>query len=184
MRARLLKPADYLVMHWKNGGGVTKQLLMEPEGANLEEGFKWRISLSEICCDGPFSFFPDCQRTTLLLEGNGCELSFSNHGGKRLEKLFDSVSFSGDWQTNMTLNHGPCRDFNVISAKGVQHRLSILRPEPRAIIPKAPITILFCARGSAKIAPTGVTISQEETLRLDESEILEASSLYQILFYW
>ena len=52
MHARLLKPSDYRAMPWKNGGGITTELLIEPEGATLESGFQWRLSMADVRTDG------------------------------------------------------------------------------------------------------------------------------------
>lgn len=177
MRARLLKNTDYPVMPWKNGGGLTKQILIEPEGASLEGGFQWRLSMAEVGSDGPSSLFPEYQRTLLLLEGNGLDLDFGPNGGKKLDKPYEAVSFAGDWQTRFHLMDGPCRDFNVISAKGVHHKVSVLHPDPRSIVSGASTILLFCVRGKAGIAPSGVTLTQEETLRLDEADAIEISAL-------
>jgi environmental stress-induced protein Ves len=41
-------------MPWKNGGGVTRELLAWPGGGDWQV----RISVAEIEADGPFSSFP------------------------------------------------------------------------------------------------------------------------------
>lgn len=177
MRARLLKPTDYEMMPWKNGEGMTTQVMVEPEDGSLENGFKWRLSMTEVKKDGPFSPFPHCQRTLLLLDGKGMELNFEQHGGKRLDHPFETVSFSGDWDTYSRLIEGPCRDFNVITAEGVHHRVSVLKPDPRAVVPSASTLLLFCAKGKATVSPTGATLNQEETLRLDDAGVLEVTAV-------
>ena len=51
---RLLKPADYVRMPWKNGGGQTTEIVVHPAGATLAE-FDWRVSIADVDADGPFS---------------------------------------------------------------------------------------------------------------------------------
>jgi uncharacterized protein len=57
---------------WKNGGGVTHELLAWPPGA----GNSWlvRVSVATIAGDGPFSRFPGVQRWFAVLEGDGVAL--------------------------------------------------------------------------------------------------------------
>jgi len=44
---KLLKAADRAAIPWKNGGGVTRDVIVSPAGATLEN-FDWRISIAEI----------------------------------------------------------------------------------------------------------------------------------------
>src|SRR5512147_1621544 len=71
---RVLGPADYRTMPWKNGGGRTTEIAAAPRGADLA-GFTWRISVAELERDGPFSAFPGVDRTLVLLAGNGMRLT-------------------------------------------------------------------------------------------------------------
>ena len=53
---------------WKNGGGLTREVLASPAAAGLER-FDWRISTAEVRVAGPFSAFPGIERTLCVLEG-------------------------------------------------------------------------------------------------------------------
>ena len=57
-------------MAWKNGGGETAEIAVFPEGACYDD-FHWRLSMARIAADGPFSTFPNVDRTLALIEGNG-----------------------------------------------------------------------------------------------------------------
>ena len=59
---RVLRAADYPRMPWKNGGGETAEILVEPAGAPLDS-FDWRLSMARVAADGPFSLFPGVERT-------------------------------------------------------------------------------------------------------------------------
>jgi len=176
MRARLLKPSDYHTMPWKNGGGTTTELAIEPEGATLETGFQWRLSMADVRADGPFSAFPDYERTLLLLKGKGLELDFNGNGRKRIEKVFEPVMFPGEWSAVGHLLEGPCRDFNVITHRGITQKVCILRPTPRVVFPAAPTLLIFCAQGKARVEPTGNVLGHHELLRLEEAGVVEISS--------
>ena len=70
---RVLSPADYRRMPWKNGGGHTTEIAAEPPGAGTAS-FVWRVSVADIAQDGPFSAFPGIDRTLVLLSGRGMRL--------------------------------------------------------------------------------------------------------------
>ena len=133
-----LGPADYRVMPWKNGGGSTTELLIHPPGATLDGGFLWRVSQADVAASGPFSRFP--------------ELDHGEHGRQRLEGPFQPVSFSGDWTTTGTLLDGPCRDFNVMSARGkVRHTLEVLTVDGSIELPDAGSLLVVCLCGSVEL---------------------------------
>ena len=115
MRVRLLRPADYRRMRWKNGGGWTTELAVSPQpGADT---FDWRISIAEIESDGAFSTFPDCDRYIALLDGVGMRLTFDQADDAELRERLRFVPFAGEWQTFGQLLNGPVRDFNLIARR-------------------------------------------------------------------
>ena len=63
--SRLLRNSDHRRMPWKNGGGETVEVIVHPEGASLSD-FGWRVSMASVASDGPFSVFPDIDRTLEL----------------------------------------------------------------------------------------------------------------------
>lgn len=176
MRAHLFKPSDYRAMPWKNGAGLTTQLAIEPEDSTLETGFQWRLSMADVRMDGPFSAFPDYERTILLLKGKGIDLDFNGNGRKRLATPLEPFPFPGEWHATGELLDGPCRDFNVITHRGLKQQVSILRPDPRAVLPAAPTSLLFCVHGKAHVTPSGQTLGHHDLLRLDDAGVLEVSS--------
>ena len=113
---RLLTPADYRTMPWKNGGGRTTEIAAYPSGAGLD-AFLWRVSLADVERDGPFSSFPGVERTIVLLEGAGMRL----HEGERATELttpFAPHAFGGDAAIDCRLIAGPVRDFNAMFRRG------------------------------------------------------------------
>ena len=65
---RLLRARDRVARSWKNGGGVTHDVAVFPEGAD-DESFLWRASVATIAAAGPFSRFPEIDRALMLLDG-------------------------------------------------------------------------------------------------------------------
>ncbi len=113
------KVASYRQVPWRNGRGKTLVLASEPIGASDE--FDWRLSIAPVESDGPFSRFGDCDRTLLLLQGNGLTLTHSNGKFDELNSRFAMARFPGDIETFATLQDGPIRDFNVMCNR---HRCS------------------------------------------------------------
>jgi environmental stress-induced protein Ves len=117
MTARILTPADYQCMPWKNGHGKTHEIaaLRSTDDLQTETGrFQWRLSIAEVAASVPFSTFPGCDRIILLLEGDGMVLDSGADGCHELYRKFEPYAFRGEWQTDCRLRGGPCRDFNVM----------------------------------------------------------------------
>ena len=111
---RLLRSKEYPTQPWKNGGGLTREILVVPEDATP---FDWRLSLATIETAGPFSSFADCERTLVLVEGGGVTLDFGSHGRTTLRTPGESAVFDGAWPTSCALIDGPSSDLNLIVAK-------------------------------------------------------------------
>jgi len=110
MKISFIRPEDYKLMPWKNGGGSTREVLRCP--LDLEK-FDWRISIAEVNTSGPFSLFPGCDRSLTLLSGKGMILQTSNTK-HRISHCFQPYFFSGEEFIEAKLIDGPCTDFNVI----------------------------------------------------------------------
>lgn len=104
---------------WKNGGGTTRELVCWPPGSSMSD-FDWRISIADIDVNGPFSAFAGIDRTIMLLNGNGVQLT-ANDGSfdQRLDIPLVPFSFSGDTALDCVLLDGSTQDFNVMSRRGV-----------------------------------------------------------------
>ena len=47
----ILRESNYVTVPWKNGGGLTREILKVPADA---DAFDWRLSLATIAAPGPF----------------------------------------------------------------------------------------------------------------------------------
>lgn len=138
--------ADCPELPWKNGGGITRELWIHPADSSLASGFQIRLSVAEVRGSGPFSPFPGIDRTLLLLEGGGVELSHGVKGSAFLSGPFHPVVFSGEWETRALLKDGPCRDFNVMTDRGAwKHRVEVLRPGD--VLVSGVWSLIYAARG-------------------------------------
>lgn len=113
---RRLTPADYRVVPWRNGGGTTTEIVLEPEGlagGDLSARFLYRLSLAEVVASGPFSKFDGYDRHIVVVSGDGMVLEGAPGGDIPLAP--DAArSFSGDWAIHGRLLAGPVRDLNLM----------------------------------------------------------------------
>lgn len=176
LSARLLSPADYKQMPWKNGRGSTTELAIFPLHADLTTvPFDWRISMADVVEDGDFSAFPGYDRTLVMAEGEGMELTFAGASAPTLLNGPGSgAAFSGDWLTHGRLLEGPVRDFNVMSARTrIHHECEVISGGPVEFVWEPGRETLFCLcisgnlllkmRGSAEWR-----LDQEQSLCLPE----------------
>lgn len=137
-------------MPWKNGGGVTTEIAVFPEGAGLDD-FEWRLSMARVASDGPFSTFPGVDRTLAVLEGEGIVLSVGERPPVTLTRASEPFAFAADAPTSARLVSGPILDFNVMSRRGrVRHRVE--RAAEAAHVPAGGVLVVFCATGGARIS--------------------------------
>jgi len=113
---RVISPAEYRRMPWKNGGGLTEEIATHPEDSPLE-AFNWRVSIAEVARDGPFSRFAGIDRTIVLLEGAGMRLSGEGRD-VLLRAPFEPYAFDGEDPVDCALVSGPIRDFNAMVRRG------------------------------------------------------------------
>lgn len=96
-------------MPWKNGLGVTTEVAIFPPAAKFaDEDFLWRISVSEVRADGPFSIFKGYDRLLAVWKGAGLYL-----GEKHLAPM-SPLHFAGDALTDCKLIDGDIVDLGVI----------------------------------------------------------------------
>lgn len=158
-------------MPWRDGGGVTTEIAIEPAEASVSDAFAWRLSSARVEASGPFSRFPGCLRTLVLLDGAGLVLTV---GSRTL--LLDAfewpVHFAGDDDTRATLLQGGCIDLGLIwDPTQVRTRLSTHRLASAPLeIPLAITTLLVAPRGGIRVAPQGVDLGPMDCVRSDGTE--------------
>eukprot|EP01064_Diplonema_japonicum_P009059 TRINITY_DN16516_c1_g1_i1.p1 TRINITY_DN16516_c1_g1~~TRINITY_DN16516_c1_g1_i1.p1 ORF type:complete len:203 (+),score=24.50 TRINITY_DN16516_c1_g1_i1:40-648(+) len=94
---------------WKNGKGVTYELLKD------KEEYNWRVSAAEVSTNEPFSKFVGYKRNLFLLEGKGVELVHAESGVNTLTEMGSYASFNGGEVTTSKLLDGPILDLNFIT---------------------------------------------------------------------
>lgn len=111
-----LSARDYPVTPWKNGGGTTRQILISPPDATLDD-FDYRISMASVASDGPFSHFAGVDRQLLLLDGNGLLLVRGDGSHSQLDVHSNPLAFAGEEPILSQLQDGPVSDFNVMTRR-------------------------------------------------------------------
>ena len=125
MKALVVRLADASSLPWRNGGGVTRELLAWP----TPDRWRIRISVADIATDGPFSAFPDVQRWFTVLQGGGVALAID--GAEQVCRVGDApLCFSGESSAVCRLLAGPNRDLNFMlrNADGTMQRVIANRP--------------------------------------------------------
>jgi len=162
---RVLAPADYRRMPWKNGGGHTLEIAVEPPGADLAH-FAWRVSIAAIERDGPFSSFPGVDRTLVLLAGNGMRLS-GDGSTVELRTAYEPVTFAGEAALDCALADGPTRDFNFMVRRALASgSMRVVRDEACAL-PPASAYVCYAATGTCESLLSGlppIEVAAEHTL--------------------
>jgi len=114
MTVRILFPHHWQTQPWKNGGGITHEIVR----ADDVQGARWRLSIAEVAADGPFSRFDGIDRVILMLDGNGFHLHGVGANPERIEQCLQPFAFAGEAAIQCTLVKGPVRDFNLMSRRG------------------------------------------------------------------
>lgn len=105
--------ADVAAQPWRNGGGVTRELLAWPRAADWE----LRVSVATIEHDGPFSPFQDVDRWFAVIEGAGVELAWAS-GARALRPGDPPLHFAGEAAPGCRLLQGPTHDLNFMHRRG------------------------------------------------------------------
>lgn len=114
--------AEVLPQPWKNGGGVTRELLRWP----AEGAWRLRLSVADITADGPFSAFPGVTRWFAVLAGEGVVLTLPD-GDHALRPGDAPLRFDGAAAPGCRLLAGPTLDLNLM-LQGLDGELRPARP--------------------------------------------------------
>lgn len=112
-----LSQQQYISTRWKNAGGVTKQILIHPSNASLND-FDYRISIATVTSDGPFSVFPGVNRSLTIIGGGALLLSRANGVRNLLRASSEPIHLNGDEHIDCRVIDGPVTDCNVMTRRG------------------------------------------------------------------
>lgn len=164
---KILRAADYKTMPWKNGMGSTTEIAIHPADAKLDD-FDWRVSMAQVSSDGAFSSFAAIDRTLLVLEGDGIDLSVAGQADVRIDR--ETIhSFPGDQTTSARLVAGPIVDLNVMSRRGTTahsvRRVKVAQSQDFIVSTQ---TIFVVEQGEIEIASASpVTLMAHDAIIVD-----------------
>ena len=147
---------------WRNGGGVTRELLAWPDA----QDWVWRMSVAEVASGGPFSKFEGVQRWFAVLAGAGVRLDVAGQATS-LTRLSAPFEFDGAAPVLCDLIDGSTQDFNLMLRQG---RASARMQRVSGMLnftSSGPVTVALYA------AADGATLhSGDETLTLPPHSLL------------
>jgi environmental stress-induced protein Ves len=101
-----LDPSEVERVAWRNGLGVTRELVDDPAG--------WRLSVAELQGDAAFSEFAGLDRVFLPL----VDVVLSIDGVRRPVARGTTASFPGEAKVAVELVAGPGRAVNLMTVRG------------------------------------------------------------------
>jgi environmental stress-induced protein Ves len=146
----VLRAAQRAAVPWKNGGGITREVAVSPEGSALGD-FDWRVSIAEIGVAGAFSLFPGVDRRMVVLQGR-LALFIDGQAALTLSRESSAVSFPGDVPVFAEPLDAPVTDLNVMTrrgrcnatlARGTELESTVLKPRlgSRLLIARSDLTV-------------------------------------------
>lgn len=150
-------------MAWKNGGGETVEIAIDPPDADLAN-FRWRISSAVVAEGGAFSSFPGVDRTLCMLSGDGLALTVDGHE-RLLDEGSEPYSFAADKPAVARLAGGAINDLNVMTRRDrCRHRVERLDViTPLELAADGDTNLLFCGRGCL-VADDDIVLRPGDTL--------------------
>lgn len=148
---QIFRSTDYRRMPWKNGGGETREVVVSPAGATLDN-LDWRVSLATVAVDGPFSVFEGVQRTLCVIRGAGIRLQVDDRAPVELCTTSEPYAFDGEAATSARLIDGTIEDLNVMTRRGrFRHSARRLVVDgTSALDTNARTLIVYCQSGTLR----------------------------------
>lgn len=178
---QIIPRSSYKRMPWKNGKGLTEEIMAFPTGSTVED-FDWRLSIAHVGEDGPFSLFPGVDRSIALLDGEGLRLDLPDGDSTELAPYGQPFAFAGEWTISSTNLDGPTIDLNMMTRRGrYQHLMRRYRnAEPLHIRANSDTILVFKSAAEIKtregvISTTpfsSVVLSAGEDITITASDIL------------
>ena len=149
-QATVVRVDDTAPVPWRNGGGVTRELLAWPD----PQDWIVRVSVADITASGPFSSFAGVDRWFAVLCGGAVRLATAGAEPSDLTAERETLhEFSGEAATHCTAEGLATRDFNLM----VRRERARLRQHP---IRQSP-ALETRADGAGLFVAAAVTVRQE-----------------------
>jgi environmental stress-induced protein Ves len=113
---QVLWAAARAAVPWKNGGGVTREVAVHPQGAGFDT-LDWRVSIAQVRTAGPFSSLPGLDRRLAVLEGV-LAITLGAEPETTLSAGAPSLHFPGEAPVQAHPVDGPVTDLNIMTRRG------------------------------------------------------------------
>ncbi|BBK39805.1 hypothetical protein STAQ_48830 [Allostella sp. ATCC 35155] len=184
--AGILRAAGRRRIPWKNGGGEAEDVAAHLPDADWIT-MEWRVSRAWITASGPFSVFPGIDRTFLVAEGDGVELSPAG-APVQLDQVAAPFSFPGDVATDCRLLAGPVVALNVMTRRERWRHRVTRRPVtgPERLAATAPVTLAVLLRGRAALpgVDADAVIEPADAIRLSPGETIALDAVPSTVLAW
>ena len=127
---------------WRNGGGVTQELLAWPA-----QDWQLRISVARIEKGGPFSAYPGVERWFAVVQGEGVVLRFANRR-VMLGAGSEPVRFEGASAPDCDLLGGPTQDLNLMTRSDAGRGAMLLARAGEEWVSTARVRAVFTAEAA------------------------------------
>jgi environmental stress-induced protein Ves len=142
MSVQILRAADLVATPWKNGGGVTREIIAWPPASDLSN-FACRVSMARVSDGGPFSTFPGVDRILTVLEGK-MTLELPDRD-VTLDGASEPFAFPGDIAVSARRPASPVTDFNVMTRRGeFSARVERVRFQGERTLADLDWALIFC----------------------------------------
>ncbi len=143
--AELLQPSQYRVVPWKNGLGVTTEILSHADEAQPDRSalpWSWRVSIASVPEPAAFSHFAGVERHILCVQGAGMRLSI-NGQWNHVPTHGRALTFAGEAQCVGEPLGADVHDFNlmVVRSRWLGDLNSLASGQHVAVEPRATLVI-------------------------------------------
>ena len=168
---QIIPRSSYKRMPWKNGKGLTEEIMAFPTGSTVED-FDWRLSIAHVVEDGPFSLFPGVDRSIALLDGAGLRLDLPNGDSKVLAPDGQPFAFAGEWAISSNNIDGPTIDLNIMTRRGCyQHSMRRYRSAgPLRIRADSDTILVFKTAAVVETSAGAITVDPFSSILLEMGE--------------
>lgn len=174
---RMLDPAGFQAVPWKNGGGTATDIAVS---LAADGAVAWRVGTAAIGKDGPFSDYDGVTRTFTIVEGPGVHLDFAGAGTRTLPRD-QPTRFAGAPAPFCRLRAGqPATAFNLLTRDGLARGDVVIcrgrgAGEPVAA---APVHVLLALEGVWSVTADGETlvVQQGAAAQVEGAQAVTVSS--------
>lgn len=157
----LLSEQDYQTTPWRNGKGVTQDILLLPQGAS-HENFDIRISRAPIVDESQFSPFPGIDRTITRLGVNPLVLRFED-GQEAVLAHLSPYRFDSALAPSSRLPNGASQVMNVMTRRG-RWRADVTTKRGAVDeildVPQSGLVVVHALGGECNVAGLSIEVGQ------------------------